>query len=64
MRWPRYYLSYFTHQWLGERFNNWWTYSTANTLLVLLVVAMGRGWQAVKRWYRDHGPALGVFGRA
>ena len=33
-------------------------------LLVLVLVAMGRGWQAVKRWYRDHGPALGVFGRA
>jgi len=64
---------YFTHhlivltlinQWLGQRFNNWWTYSAANTLLVLLLVAMGRGWQAAKRWYRDHGPALGVFGRA
>ena len=73
MRWPRYYLSYFTHhlivltlinQWLGERFNNWWSYSAANALLVLLLVAMGRGWQEVKRWYRDHGPALGVFGRA
>ena len=38
--------------------------SAANTLLVLLLVAMGRGWQAAKRWYRDHGPALGVFGRA
>jgi uncharacterized membrane protein len=64
---------YFTHhlivlplinQWLGERFNNWWTFSAANALLVLLLVAMGRGWQEVKRWYRDHGPALGVFGRA
>jgi len=64
---------YFTHhlivltlinQWLGERFNNWWIYSLANALLVLLLVAMGRGWQEAKRWYRDHGPALGVFGRA
>jgi uncharacterized membrane protein len=64
---------YFTHhlivltlinQWLGERFNNWWTFSLANALLVLLLVAMGRGWQEAKRWYRDHGPALGVFGRA
>jgi uncharacterized membrane protein len=64
---------YFTHhlivltlinQRLGERFNNWWTFSVANALLILLLVAMGRGWQEVKRWYRDHGPALGVFGRA
>jgi uncharacterized membrane protein len=64
---------YFTHhlivltlinQRLGERFNNWWTFSVANALLILLLVAMGRGWQQVKRWYRDHGPALGVFGRA
>jgi len=31
--------------WLGERFNNWWTFSAANALLVLLLVAMGRGWQ-------------------
>jgi uncharacterized membrane protein len=64
---------YFTHhlivltlinQRLGERFNNWWTFSVANALLILLLVAMGRGWQEVKRWYRDHRPALGVFGRA
>jgi hypothetical protein len=64
---------YFTHhlivltlinQHLGERFNNWWTFSLANALLILLLVAMGRGWQEAKRWYRDHGPALGVFGRA
>lgn len=64
---------YFTHhlivltllnQRLGERFNNWWTFSAANALLVLLLVVMGRGWQEAKRWYRDHGPALGVFGRA
>jgi hypothetical protein len=64
---------YFTHhlivltlvnQRLGARFNNWWTYSAANLLLLLLLVAMGRGWQEAKRWYRDHGPPLGVFGRA
>lgn len=64
---------YFTHhlivltlinQWLGARFNNWWTFSVANALLVLLLVALGRGWQEAKRWYREHGPALGVFGRA
>ena len=52
------------HQWLGERFNNWWTFSAANALLILLLVAMGRGWQEAKRWYRDHGPALGALGRA
>jgi hypothetical protein len=52
------------NQWLGQRFNNWWTYSLANALLVFLLVAMGRGWQEAKRWYRDNGPALGVFGRA
>jgi uncharacterized membrane protein len=64
---------YFTHhlivltlinQHLGERFNNWWTFSLANALLMLLLVAMGRAWQEAKRWYRNHGPALGVFGRA
>jgi hypothetical protein len=31
---------------------------------VLLLLAMGRGWQEAKRWYREQGPALGVFGRA
>ena len=64
---------YFTHhlivltlinQWLGARFNNWWTFSVANALLIFLLVAMGRGWQEAKRRYREHGPALGVFGRA
>jgi uncharacterized membrane protein len=35
-----------------------------HALLVLLLVAMGRGWQEAKRWYREHGPALGVLGRA
>lgn len=64
---------YFTHhlivltlinEWLGQRFNNWWIYAAANALLVPLLVAMGRGWQEVKRWYREHGPPLGVFGPA
>ena len=64
---------YFTHhlivltlvnQRLGQRFNNWWTYAVANLLLLLLLVAMGRGWLEARRWYRDHGPPLGVFGRA
>lgn len=53
---------YFTHhlivltlinQWLGLRFNNWWAYSAANALLVLLLVAMGRGWQEAKRVWRE-----------
>lgn len=64
---------YFTHhlivltlinQWLGERFNDWWAYGVANALLVLLLVALGRAWQEARRWYREHGPPLGVFGRA
>lgn len=68
---------YFTHhlivltlvnQWLAVRFNTWWRYGIANLVLVLLLVAMGRGWQEAKRAYRDRWreklPALRVFRRA
>jgi hypothetical protein len=53
---------YFTHhlivltlinQWLGLRFNNWWVFAAAYALLGLLLVAMGRGWQALKRVWRE-----------
>ena len=54
----------YCNHWLGERFSNWCTFSAGNARLVLLLVAMGRGGQEAKRWYRDHGPALGALGRA
>ena len=53
---------YFTHQlivltlinqWLEVRFNNWWWFGLANLLLIALLVLMGRGWQEVKRRYRE-----------
>ncbi len=53
---------YFTHhlivltlinQRLGLRFNNRWTFGLTSLLLIVLLVGMGRGWQAVKRMYRE-----------
>lgn len=53
---------YFTHHFivltlvnerLGLRFNRWAMFALANAVLVALLVAMGYGWQAAKRWYRD-----------
>ena len=53
---------YFTHhfivftlfkQRLGVAFNDWWHFAFANLALILLLLAMGRGWQEVKRLWRD-----------
>ena len=31
---------------------------------VLIFMVLNKGWQEARRWYREPGPALGVFGRA
>jgi uncharacterized membrane protein len=47
------------NQQLGLRFNNWGIFALANAALVLLLVAMGHGWQAATRWYRDRRSGAG-----
>ncbi|HSB60243.1 MAG TPA: hypothetical protein VLI67_00895, partial [Vicinamibacteria bacterium] len=42
---------------LGLRFEAWWLYGTANAVLLVLLVYLGRAWQALKRQRRPRAAA-------
>lgn len=42
----------FTHEWLGLKLNNWWWFTLANVVLMIVLVYLGRLWLEI-RSYRE-----------